>query len=79
MLGMALGSQMKFTEAQSHLERAVRLDPNHSEARNNLGAVYSGQGRLSEAMMQFEAALRIDPGDPEIIENLKRIRDTLSK
>ncbi len=77
MLGMALGRQQKFAEAQSHLERAVRLDPNHAEARSNLGAAYAGQGRLHEAVTQFEAALRIDPDDPDARENLRRVRAAL--
>jgi len=76
---MALGRQLKFSEAQIHLERAVRLDPNHAEARNNLGAVYSAQGRLNEALEQFETALRLDPGDPEIIENIKRVKAAMPK
>ena len=67
----------KFAEAQVHLEQAVRLDPNHAEARSNLGAAYAGQGRLLEAVAQFEAALSIDPEDPEARENLKRVKAAL--
>ena len=57
--------------------RAVRLDPDHEEARSNLGAAYAGQGRLGEAVAQFEAALRLDPGDPEALENLRRVKAAL--
>jgi len=77
MLGMALGRQQKFAEAGAHLERAVRLDPDHAEARSNLGAAYAGQGRLREAVAQLEAALRLDPDDPGARENLKRVKAAL--
>ena len=69
--------EQRFTEAQSHLERAVRIDPENAEARSNLGAAYAGQGRLLEAVEQFEAALHIDPDDPEALENLRRVKAAL--
>ncbi len=65
--------------ALPYLERAIQLDPNHAEARNNLGAAYAGQGQLLKAITQFEAVLRINPDDAEVREVLKRVRAALPK
>jgi Flp pilus assembly protein TadD len=59
------------------VRRTIQIDPNHAEARSNLGAAYAGLGRLREAGAQFEAALLIDPDDPEARENLRRVKAVL--
>jgi len=53
-----------------HLTRAVQLQPDFLEARNNLGILLARAGRLEGAIAQFRAALAIAPGSAEVRKNL---------
>ena len=44
-------------EAEEHFRKAISLDKEFSEARNNLGAFYMARGRFADAIPQFEQAL----------------------
>ena len=44
-------------EAEEHFKKAIALDKDFSEARNNLGTFYVARGRFAEAVPQFERAL----------------------
>ena len=44
-------------EAEEHFRKAIALDKEFSEARNNLGAFYMARGRFADAIPQFEQAL----------------------
>jgi type IV pilus assembly protein PilF len=44
-------------EAEEYFQKAIALDKDFSEARNNLGAFYVARGRFAEAIPQFEQAL----------------------
>jgi type IV pilus assembly protein PilF len=44
-------------EAEKAFKRAIDLDKEFSEARNNLGAFYVSRGRYADAIPQFEQAL----------------------
>lgn len=57
--------------AISHLEEAVRLNPNQPEARSNLGfALLTVPERLPEAIGHLEAAVRLRPDLAEAHNNL---------
>lgn len=47
--------------AVTHIQKAVRLQPNYADARINLGIVYQATGRLDEAREEYEHAIRLDP------------------
>jgi tetratricopeptide (TPR) repeat protein len=49
------------TQVESHLKRALTLDPNYAEAYFQLGALYSDERKYAEAIEQFAGALRINP------------------
>lgn len=61
-LGQALS---QGGEAGAHAREAfaesLRLYPDNSEARNNLGALLAAEGRLAEAEEQFREAVRLRP------------------
>jgi tetratricopeptide (TPR) repeat protein len=62
-LGVALMEDGKLPEALSHLETAVRLQPNSARIHTDLGSVLARMpGRVQEAIAQFDEALRIEPG-----------------
>jgi len=50
----------KNKEAESYYKKALAIDPNYSEAVNNLGVTYAALGQWDEAIDQFNTALK-DP------------------
>jgi len=65
---MALGS---LDGAISHLEDAVRLKPDYSDAHNNLGnALSKVPGRSAESIAEFRRALSLEPGMAQAHANL---------
>ena len=70
-LGAYLTEQGSPLEAIPHLEEAVRLKPDQSDAHNNLGnALSKVPGRSGEAISEFETALRLNPNMIEAHANL---------
>jgi Flp pilus assembly protein TadD len=60
-LGMALVAQHAMPRARQELETAVRLQPNSSDAMNDLGAVLLQMGKPQEALGWFEQCRRVAP------------------
>jgi tetratricopeptide (TPR) repeat protein len=56
-----LGNQEKTAEAIKHYGQAVRFDPQHAMAYNNLGHALATQGNLDEAIRHYQRALEINP------------------
>jgi tetratricopeptide (TPR) repeat protein len=54
----------------AHLEKAVEIDPEFTEAYVNLGARYMDMKRLDDAEDTFAHAIRLDPHCPEAHANL---------
>jgi len=61
-LGGLLMARLNAAAALPALLAAVRIQPDHAEAHNLLGAALAGVGRSAEAIGQFQLALRIEPG-----------------
>jgi tetratricopeptide (TPR) repeat protein len=60
-----------LTEAISHFEAAMRLQPNYPQTYNNLGLALSHiPGRLPEAIDNFDTAVRIQPNYAQAQNNL---------
>jgi tetratricopeptide (TPR) repeat protein len=60
-LGVALGGQRRWPEAEAALREAVRLDPEFATAENNLGYALAMQGRWAEAIEHYRRAIDLDP------------------
>lgn len=56
--------------AIEHLERAIALDPQHADARSNLGLAYEVLDRIDEAYAQFAAAVELNPHHSQALTNL---------
>jgi tetratricopeptide (TPR) repeat protein len=57
-------------EAIESYKQAIRIDPDHVEAHNNLGVAYGELGRYQEAIESYKQAIRIDPDHAEAHNNL---------
>jgi Flp pilus assembly protein TadD len=51
----------------------LRMNPNSSDAHNNLGAALALMGRLSEATEELKSALRINPNNSDARNNLTKV------
>ncbi len=63
LLGRIKKMRGDLTAAQTHLQQTLRLDPNNSDAYNDLGSLYYTQGIIKQAMSCFEKAIRLDPAN----------------
>jgi hypothetical protein len=69
-LGVMLYTSGQIEPAITHLEDAVRLQPDFAESRNDLGIAFYKAGRLAEAMLQYGEALRLRPDFYQAHNNL---------
>jgi tetratricopeptide (TPR) repeat protein len=56
-----MASAGQWQNSRNEFERAVRIDPEFSEAYGNLGTSLSATGRFEEAIGYFRRAIEIDP------------------
>jgi len=69
--GNFLLGQGRAQDAIAEFKAALRIEPNNSEAHDNLGnALSQTPDHLQEAIAEYQAALRISPNDPEVHNNL---------
>ncbi|XID75413.1 type IV pilus biogenesis/stability protein PilW [Alkanindiges sp. WGS2144] len=77
MMGVLLqqeGSASNMEKAEAYFKRAIALDPDYAQARNNYGVYLNGRKRYQEAIAQFKVAgatLGYD-GRAGALENLGR-------
>ena len=70
---MSLSRQGRLAEAEAQFTEALRLNPGHSEAHNNLGTILSRKRRYAEAEAHFTEAARLNPGLLAAHFNLGRV------
>ena len=61
-LGVAYHVAGDLEAAETHLEKAIELNPEHPIAHTELGIVHRKAGRFDEARQSYEAAIDIFPG-----------------
>jgi Flp pilus assembly protein TadD len=59
--GNALAMQGRFREAAACYQQLLQLQPNHAEARNNLGVMYAEQRQFAGALAYYDEALTLNP------------------
>ncbi|HEY8354596.1 MAG TPA: type IV pilus biogenesis/stability protein PilW [Methylophilaceae bacterium] len=57
-LGMVYAALGEDAKADAHFKRAISLDPESSESRNNYGTFLCSRNRIDESIEQFMAAVR---------------------
>lgn len=74
ILAGALYYQNKVPQAIAAWEKALDLNPNDTDACNNLGAAYLGLGNNTEAKRLFEKTLALQPQHRGARSNLDKIK-----
>jgi Tfp pilus assembly protein PilF/peroxiredoxin len=69
-LGTLLVKSGQATKARAAFERALAMQPDLSEASNDLGALLAQSGDLPAAIERFRAALSAAPDYPDALNNL---------
>lgn len=72
--GNALRNEGRLGEAEAAYREAIRLDPRHDAARNNLGILLAMSGKADDAAAEFLAVLRLNPRDAAAHLNLGVLR-----
>lgn len=70
LLGLVYASESQDTKALTHLQTAVRLNPDSAVARTNLGASLARSGQRASAGEEFKAALKLAPNEYDPNHNL---------
>jgi tetratricopeptide (TPR) repeat protein len=63
--------------AAAHFERAIALDPEFSDAYNDLGTAYFKMHRFADAVAQYGRALELDPATSYYHSNLALVFEAL--
>ena len=71
--------QGKYSEAESHLRRAIQADLTFGPAHNNLGLVYFHQKRFYDAAWEFDYAIKLMPYQPDARNNLGLVFEETGK
>lgn len=69
-MGNALDGLGRFSQAEVHYKKALKLDPHNVKIWNDAGYSYYLQGRWAEAEQTLKTASRMAPGDMRIKTNL---------
>ncbi len=68
--GIAFHQMLQLNLAMKEYQQAIKLNPQYSEAINNLGAIYYGQKQYRRAIREYRKALVLTPLAASIHSNL---------
>ncbi len=68
--GRILAGEGNFSAAISHLEAAIRLEPDAEDAHGDLGGIFLRQNRLNDAFNEFKTVVRLNPDNAEAYGSL---------
>lgn len=68
--GIAYHQLLDLDNAKKYYEKALKINPQYSEAVNNLGTVYYAKKNYRRAVTQYKRALRLSPQSASIHSNL---------
>lgn len=63
----------EYTEARSHLERCLALNPNYAPAHNLLGSTLAKLGDLPASKKELETAITLGDSEPDVQYELARV------
>jgi Tfp pilus assembly protein PilF len=65
--------------AAFYLKNVLITNPDHANARNDLGALYFHQGELEQALVHLRRACALRPEDSNAQHNLAEVRRSLAR
>ena len=68
--GIAFHQMLNFASAKKEYERAVKLQPDYSEAINNMGTIYYAQKSYRRAIRYYKRAIKLAPKSASVYSNL---------
>ena len=68
--GAILAQLDDYSAAETHLLRAIELDPRLPQAHSNLGNLYYARGDYESALAKYKTAVELDETNPTFHENL---------
>lgn len=78
-MGTLLAQTKKFTEASSHIIKAIKIKPEIAELHNNLGLIYKELNEFKKSISCFEEAIKISPKFAMAYNNLGIVNWDLNK
>jgi len=67
-------SKGHYGEAETHLKKALMLNPNNPYALLNMGVVYHETGRLDKAREMYERVIALQPGEQANLSNIEALK-----
>jgi type IV pilus assembly protein PilF len=68
-----------WQEAMYRWSKAVELDPESAQARNNLAVAYEQMGEFDRANEEYERALELEPNNVYIRQNYELFREAYER
>ena len=68
--GLAYYNRGQLEQSIAEYQKAIQINPNFAQARNNLGNVYYNQSKLEEAVVEYQRAIAINPNYAKAHYNL---------
>src|ERR1051326_4162363 len=69
-IGIAYHQMLQLDAARRNYEKAIKLNPQYSEAVNNLGTVYYAHKNYRKAISYYRRALKLSPNSASVYSNL---------
>ena len=77
--GLRCADQGLTIEAIQHWQRAVTLEPRHTDAHYNLGQAFYNRGEYAPALTHWQATLDVSPADFETIKKIVQTQRALGR
>jgi Flp pilus assembly protein TadD len=71
-------SKGHYGEAETHLKKALMLNPNNPYALLNMGVVYHETGRFEKAREMYERVIALQPGERANLSNVESLEKKTS-
>ena len=69
----------KLSQSAAALREVIRINPNHYNARYNLGELFRLEAKYDESVKQFREYLRLAPDLPQNRRNIERAKGFVEK
>jgi tetratricopeptide (TPR) repeat protein len=79
MLGNIYKHQSLLDKALMAYKSVIEINPEHIEARNNLGVIYAIQEKYDSAITEWENVLIIDPDNHSAADNIGKAKEIMNQ